>query len=135
MTQATQIAGTFQIDNWDENEIMQTDGGSKITHAKVSRSFEGDLEGNGTVEWLMSYEEGGSATFVGLERFDGKVGDKNGSFVLQHVGTFDGQVAKAHLLVVAGSATGELSGLRGEGSFEAGLGPEGERSITLDVEF
>jgi hypothetical protein len=134
MKLSTQATGTFQIDNWDENEIMETDGGSKITHAKVSRSFEGDLEGHGTVEWLMGYEEGGSATFVGLERFAGRIRDKSGSFVLQHVGTFDGQVAKAQLLVVAGSATGELSGLRGEGSFEAGLGPEGERSITLDVE-
>ena len=39
----------------------------------------------------------------------------------------------AQLLVVPGSGTRDVSGLRGEGSFEAGLGPEGERSITLDV--
>jgi hypothetical protein len=47
---------------------------------------------------------------------------------LQHAGTFDGQVSKAKLLVVPGSGTGELSALRGEGSFEAGLGAEGERA-------
>jgi hypothetical protein len=133
-TMATRATATFSIDNWDENEILETDGGSKITNAKVSRSFEGDLAGNGTVEWLMGYDEGGSATFVGLERIVGSIGDKGGSFVLQHVGTFDGQVAKAQLTVVPGSGTGELGGLRGEGSFEAGLGPEGDRSITLDVD-
>jgi hypothetical protein len=131
---ATRATGTFKIDNWDENEILQTESGSKITNAKVSRSFDGDLEGEGGVEWLMGYGEDGTATFVGLERVVGRIGDKTGTFVLQHVGTFDGQVSKAQLTVVPGSGTGDLAGLRGEGSFEAGLGPEGERSIKLDLE-
>jgi hypothetical protein len=131
---ATRATGSFRIDNWDENEILQTDGASKVTNAKVSRSFDGHLEGNGIVEWLMGYDEGGSATFVGLERVVGRIGDRTGTFVLQHVGTFDAQVSKAQLIVVPGSGTGELSGLRGEGTFEAGLGPEGERSITLDFD-
>jgi hypothetical protein len=131
---ATRATGTFTIDNWDENGILETDGGSKVTKAKVARSFEGDLEGNGTVEWLMGYDEEGTAIFVGLERVVGSIRDKAGTFVLQHVGTFDGQVSKAQLSVVPGSGTGELSGLRGEGSFEAGLGPEGERSYTLEID-
>jgi hypothetical protein len=105
-----------------------------VTRAQVARSFEGGLEGDGAVEWLMAYSEEGTATFVGLERIVGKVEGKAGAFVLQHVGTFDGQVAKAGLLVVPGTGTGDLAGLRGEGTFEAGLGPEGERSITLDLE-
>jgi hypothetical protein len=108
---ATQATGTFTIDPWDENSILETDGGSKITEAKVSRSFEGDLEGEGTVEWLMGYDEDGSATFVGLERIVGRIGDKSGTFAIQHVGTFDGQVSRARLFVVPGSGTGELSGL------------------------
>jgi Protein of unknown function (DUF3224) len=131
---AARATGTFKIDNWDENEILQTESGSKITNAKVSRSFDGDLEGEGSVEWLMGYSEDGTATFVGLERVVGRIGDKTGTFVLQHVGTFDGQVSKAQLTVVPGSGTGDFAGLRGEGSFEAGLGPEGERSIKLDLE-
>jgi hypothetical protein len=131
---ATRATATFQIENWDENEILEADGGSKVTHAKVSRSFAGDLEGEGTVEWLMGYEEGGSASFVGLERINGKLGDKAGTFVLQHIGTFDGETAKAQLLIVPGSGTGDLRGLEGEGSFEAGLGPDGQRSLSLDFD-
>jgi hypothetical protein len=128
------VEGEFTIENWDESELLEHEGGSKVTRAEVARSFEGGLEGDGTVEWLMAYGEDGAATFVGLERVVGKVEGKTGAFVLQHVGTFDGRVAKARLLVVAGTGTGDLAGLRGEGSFEAGLGPEGERSITLDLE-
>jgi hypothetical protein len=130
----TRAMATFKIDNWDENEILQTEGGSKITNAKVSRSFDGDLEGQGSVEWLMGYGEDGTATFVGLERVVGRICNKTGTFVLQHLGTFDGQLSKAQLTIVPGSGTGDLAGLRGEGSFEAGLGPEGERSIQLDLE-
>jgi hypothetical protein len=131
---ATSATATFQIEGWDEDDIMETDDGAKVTRAKVSRSFEGDIEGAGTVEWLMAYDEDGSATFVGIERIVGSIGGRTGTVVLRHVGAFDGQVAKADLLVVPGSGTGELRGVRGEGSFEAGLGPDGVRSISLDVE-
>jgi hypothetical protein len=66
--------GTFKIDNWGENEILEAEGASRITNTKVSRSFEGDLEGQGSIEWLMGYGEDGTATFVGLERVVGKIG-------------------------------------------------------------
>jgi hypothetical protein len=82
----------------------------------------------------MGYDQAGSAVFVGLERIVGRIGDKTGSFVVQHVGTFDGESAKGKLLVVPGSGTGDLRGLQGEGSFEAGLGSDGRRSITLDYD-
>ena len=82
----------------------------------------------------MGYDDEGTATFVGLERVVGSIDGKEGTFALQHVGTFDGKVAKAKLKVVPGSGTGQLSGLTGEGSFEAGMGSDGERTITLDVE-
>ena len=130
----TYATATFQIEGWDEDDIMETDDSARVTRAKVSRSFEGDIEGTGTVEWLMGYDEDGSATFVGIERIVGSIGGKAGTVVLRHVGVFDGQVAKADLLVVSGSGTGELRGVRGEGSFEAGFGPEGVRSISLEVE-
>lgn len=64
----------------------------------------------------------------------GAIEDRSGSFVLQHVGTFDGQTAKAEVLVVPGSGTGDLRDLTGKGSFLAGMGPEGERSIALDYD-
>ena len=81
----------------------------------------------------MMHRADRSAIFVGLERVTGRLGDRSGSFVLQHNGTFDGKAARGTLVVVAGSGTGELHGLRAEGSFVAEHGPEG--SITLDYDF
>jgi hypothetical protein len=131
---ARHATGTFKVENWEENPILEADDGAKVTRAEVEMSFEGDLEGKGVVEWLMGYAEDGTATYVGLERVVGKMGDKTGSFVVQHTGTFDGQTAKSRLTVVPGSGTGELSGLQGEGSFEAGMGSDGQRSVSLEYE-
>ena len=131
----THATAEFEITNWDESETLNADGGSKVTHASVTRAFEGDLEGEGSVEWLMGYDDAGkTANFVGLERVVGKVGGREGSFVLQENGTFDGQIAKAELTVVPGSATGELAGMQGHGTFEAGLGSDGVRRFELDYE-
>jgi hypothetical protein len=131
---STKAKASFQIDNWDEQEIFETDDGSKVTRAQVSKSFSGELEGEGTVEWLMGYDEDGKATFVGLERIVGTLGGKQGSFVLQHSGSFDGKTAKAEITIVPGSGSGDLSGLTGDGTFEAGMGEDGERRVTLDYE-
>jgi hypothetical protein len=127
--------GTFEVKNWDESPILETgNGSSKVTRAMVSKSFEGDIAGEGTVEWLMGYKDEGTATFVGLERVVGRIGDRAGSFVLQHTGTFDGGVAKGELKVVPGSGTEDLKDLKGEGTFEAGMGSDGVRNVTLDYE-
>jgi hypothetical protein len=131
---ATSATAEFQVTNWEEEALLEADGGSKVTRASVTMAFEGDLEGEGAVEWLMSYDEASKARFVGLERVVGRVGDRSGTFVLQHVGAFDGQTATAELTVVPGSGTGELKGLSGEGTFEAGMGAEGRRLLTLDYE-
>ena len=125
---------TFEVKNWDENPILEANGGSKVTRATVSKSFDGDIAGEGTVEWLMSYHDDGTATFVGLERIVGRVGERAGSFVLQHTGEFDGQVARGALTVVPGSGTEDLTDLTGEGSFEAGMGEDGVRSVELEYD-
>ena len=52
----------------------------------------------------------------------GQLAGKTGSFVLQRTGVFEGGQAKESYSVVAGSATGELSGLRGEGQSAVGHG-------------
>jgi hypothetical protein len=72
----------------------------------------------------MLYRDDGSATFVGLERVVGRIGGQTGTFVLQRTGVFESGQAKESYSVVLGSATGELSGLRGEGSSAVGHGTE-----------
>ena len=72
----------------------------------------------------MMYRADGSAAFVGLERIVGRVGGKAGSFVLQRTGTYQGDIASESYAVIAGSGTGELQGLRGDGTSSVGHGSE-----------
>src|ERR1700730_7564072 len=79
-----------------------------------------DIEGEGIIDYLMVYTSDSAASYVGLERIVGRIGDRSGSFVLQHTGTFADGIASINYSVVPGSATGGLSGLRGQGSYSTG---------------
>ncbi|MFQ5890570.1 MAG: DUF3224 domain-containing protein [Gemmatimonadota bacterium] len=130
---STRATATFQVKTWDEKPYDEIDEGPKLTRASVTKSFRGDIEGEGSLEYLMIHRDDGSASFVGLERVVGRVGDRSGSFVLQHSGTFEGGTAKATWFVVPRSGTGELRGLRGEGGFASA---HAERyPITLEYDF
>lgn len=126
--------GRFTIKNWDEKPYSEGSGQPKLTRASVTKTFTGDIEGEGHVEYLMMYRSDGSATFVGLERVTGRIGGKSGSFVLQRIGSFEGGLAKESYSVIAGSATGDLRGLRGEGATSVGHGMEHPFELTYEIE-
>lgn len=123
----------FAIKSWDEKPYSEGPDLPKLTRASVAKTFTGDLEGEGLVEYLMVYAGDGSATFVGLERITGRLGGKSGSFVLQRTGIFEGGEAKESYSVVAGSGTGELKGLRGEGKTSVGHGMEHPMTLAYDL--
>ncbi len=122
----------FAIQSWDEQPWSEGQDPPKLTRATVTRTYTGDVTGKGRVEYLMIYREDGSAAFVGLERVDGRVAGRSGSFVLQRTGVFEGGQAKEAYSVVPGSGTGELAGLVGEGSSAVGHGME--HPFALDFE-
>jgi Protein of unknown function (DUF3224) len=107
--------------------------GPSLSRIHVEETFDGDLEGAGVVEFLQASLPGGAASFVGIERVTGSIGGRQGSFLLQDAGTVEGSIVSGDWFVVAGSGTGDLSGLRGEGGFRANLG-EGAQ-VHLDYWF
>lgn len=119
---STQATGKFEVKSWLEktwegqpsNEVT----GAKLTRASVTYTYQGEIEGEGLVEYLMSYREDGSGIFMGLERITGAIGSWRGSFVLQHNGVFEGNSVSGAFAVVPGSGTGDLTGLCGEGRVE-----------------
>jgi hypothetical protein len=123
----------FTLKSWDEKPYSEGQDLPKLTRAVVTKTFAGDIEGEGHVEYLMMYRSDGSATFVGLERVVGQLAGIAGSFVLQRTGTFEHGVAKESYVVVAGSGTGELRGLRGEGESAVGHGTEHPLTLTYEL--
>jgi hypothetical protein len=120
----TSANARFTIKSWDEKPYSEGPDLPKLTRATVTKTFTGDIEGEGQVEYLMMYGSDGSATFVGLERVVGRIGGNEGSFVLQRTGIFESGQAKESYSVIPGSGTGELRGLRGDGTSAVGHGNE-----------
>ena len=123
----------FTIKSWDEKPYSEGEDLPKLTRAAVAKTFVGDISGDGHVEYLMMYRSDGSATFVGLERIVGQVAGKSGSFVLQRTGVFENGTAKESYFVVPGSGTGDLRGLRGEGTSAVGHGIEHPLALNYEL--
>jgi len=126
--------GSFEVLSWDEDAYADLGGGAKLTRASVTQRFEGDIAGDGAVQWLMAYGTDDTAHFVGLQLVEGAIGERRGRFVLETTGAFDGQTATWRASVVPGSATGELQGLSGQGSFGAPLGSRATFELEYDFE-
>lgn len=105
--------GTFTVDLLPMPFEGQPDG-SKLARMSIDKRIEGDLVATTKGQMLSALTDTrGSAGYVAMERVDGTLHGKAGSFVLQHTGTMD-RGAQAHsITVVPDSATGELAGLTG----------------------
>ena len=71
-------AARFAISSWDEKPYGEGQDLPKLTRASVTRTYTGDIAGEGRVEYLMMYRGDGSAAFVGLERIIGRLAGKTG---------------------------------------------------------
>jgi Protein of unknown function (DUF3224) len=81
------------------------------------------------VRALEVHRDDHSANLVSVQRFRGKLGGRDGTFVLQGSEVVEKGKIKATWFVVPGSGTGELSGLRGEGGFEGDFGKGSEGTL------
>src|SRR5690348_4998338 len=111
------IEARFEIASWDETPLEGGDDSTKLTEARVTKRYEGDIQGTSTTKWLMAYSPDKSALFVGLEHITGTIGGKKGGIVLLHDGQFRDGVAAAELRVASGSD--ELAEVAGTGKFRA----------------
>jgi len=125
--------GSFEVASWDE-ETYEEVGDGKLTRASVTQTFTGDVDGEGAVQWLMSYRKDGTAHFVGLQRIRGTIGGRRGTVVLETIGDFDGKVASGTWSVVPGGGSADLQQLRGTGSFEAPMGPKASFELDYELE-
>ncbi|WP_400193991.1 DUF3224 domain-containing protein [Hymenobacter sp. B81] len=129
----TRATGLLELESWNEESCSEADGQTTLARARVTQTLSGDIEGESQLEVLLFYHADGTASSVGLEHVVGRVGNRAGSFILEHSGTLEDGVAKANFSVVPGSGTHDLDGLRGRGWF---VRPRGQRgSLTLDYHF
>ena len=125
------VIGTFEVLSGSEEAIREAEGEPRLAHASGTQRFSGGIESDGAIDWLMCYLPGGGARFVGLQRITGSVGARTGSFVMEAIGDHDGRQSTARWRIIAGSGSGELTGITGTGSFHA----PGGRTASYELEF
>jgi Protein of unknown function (DUF3224) len=93
-----------------------------LIEISLSETFTGDIDGESPVRAIQVLRDDKSASLVSVQRFRGKLGGRQGTFVLQGSESVENGKIKATWFVVPGSGTDGLSGLRGEGGFEGDFG-------------
>jgi len=116
-----------------EAEPYDQSASPALVEVRLTETFVGDIEGESPVRALQILRDDKSASLVSVQRFRGKLGGRQGTFVLQGSEIVRNGKIKATWFVVPGSGTGELSGLRGEGGFEGDFGKGSDG--TLDYWF
>jgi hypothetical protein len=123
--------GTFDLDRLDNEPPHDDRDGVMLARAHISKTFHGDMTGTSETD-IITVHTKQPAAYAGIERFDGMLHGREGSFVLQHNAGGDAGVPWMTWKIVETSGTGELAGIRGEG--QVVIGPDGGHSYTLDYE-
>ena len=120
----------FTIDTWDvvPDEPSGQPGAPDTGRVVLAKTYAGDdLTGTATGHALMTRGDLG-ASYVAQERIVGTLRDRTGTFVLEHGASMgEGVETRMHAEIVAGSGTGELAGIVGNGLVEHEL-------LTLEVD-
>jgi hypothetical protein len=107
----TRASGTFEV----KLSPQTADGDATHGRMTLDKQFHGDLEGTSKGEMLTAMTEAqGSAGYVAIEKFTGKLHGRTGTFVLQHSGLMTRGAPSLTITVVPDSGTGELKGLAGK---------------------
>lgn len=103
---------------------------------EVDKTWAGDFAGKSKGEMLTSFTETtGSMAYVAIEQVTGALAGKTGIFYLSHTATMTkGNAASGemHIVVVKGSGTGELAGIRGQ--LKIIIDATGKHSYVFDYE-
>lgn len=126
----TQIAqGSFTVQATREPPYDDALGVS-IGRTHLEKAFDGDLVATSRVEMIGAMTETkGSAAYVAIERIQGTLHGREGSFVLHHTGVMNRGAMSLSIQVVPDSGSGALVGISGSCRIDV---TEGKHFYTLE---
>jgi hypothetical protein len=109
----TTARGGFEVEMKRESNDDLAEG-TTLGSMTVSKRFHGDLDGTSRGRGLTGMTRvDGSAGYVLIERVQGRLHGRSGTFLLQHSGIMDHGAPRLTVEVVPDSGSGELVGIRG----------------------
>ena len=109
-----QANGTFEVKVNVQKVDNKEAESAKLGRMSLDKQFHGELEATSAGEMLsVGTEVAGSAGYVAMERVNGVLHGRTGTFALQHSGTMTRGEPQLSVTVVPDSGTGQLVGITG----------------------
>jgi Protein of unknown function (DUF3224) len=107
--------------------------GATLARMALDKQYHGELEATSKGEMLSAAGSvKGSAGYVAIEKVNGTLAGRKGTFVLQHNATMTRGTPQLNIIVVPDSGTGELAGLSGRMNI---IMAEGKHSYDFEYAF
>jgi hypothetical protein len=106
--------GTFEVKLKVQKADNKEAASANLGRMSLEKQFHGELEATSTGEMLsVGTEVAGSAGYVAMERVNGTLHERTGSFALQHSATMTRGEPQLSVTVVPDSGTEQLVGIAG----------------------
>jgi hypothetical protein len=127
-----QAKGEFEVKRIPQEELDIGEGAT-VGHSRFDKRFHGPLDATSVVHMLAVMSAvPGSGAYVAMERIEGTLDGRRGSFFAQHNGVMDRGKPILDLTVVPDTGTGDLTGLHGRIAIDI---VDGKHSYTFDYDF
>jgi hypothetical protein len=112
-------SGTFEVAEFTPAPVPGPAIGTALPvgAATMAKSYDGEVAGRSATLFTAAFDQAsGVGTYVAMESFEGALHDRAGAFNFAHSATTLGESREAEFFVIVpGSGTGELAGIRGSG--------------------
>ena len=100
----------------------------------MEKVYEGDVSGRSATIFTSAFDMGTSVgTYVALETFEGRLGERSGAFAYVHSATTTGYGRRDELFVIVpSSGVGELAGISGGGGMT--VDPDDTHRVWFDFD-
>ena len=113
--------GTFTVASFLPAQVQpppaDIEVGIPVGTAVMEKIYEGEISGRSATIFTSAFDMGtGVGTYVAMETFEGRLGDREGGFAYVHSATTTGSDRRSELFVVVpSSGVGDLDGISGTG--------------------
>jgi hypothetical protein len=130
----TIVKAPFEVTGWEpEPEPLELGDAGPVAFGRVRmrKTFSGALTGTSVVAMTSAAVGESPVGYAAIELVTGTLDGRSGTFVLQHTGVVDDGAPPPSGVVLPGTGTGELAGLRGSMTIAH---DESGAVLTLDYE-
>lgn len=127
------VTGHYNIEGHVEDIFGGVSGVARLARISQTCLYSGALEGESIAEYTAVLPRNGEPRFQGFQRISGKLGDREGSFVVQVSGDYTRGASRGAWSIVPKSGTDDFVHIRGSGTFTQSNGKPGSYTLEFDL--